>query len=314
MPVGEPVVTVAVVSYNTRELLLECLDSLAAESARGRAGVWVLDNASTDGSADAARTYAPWAQVIDAGENLGFGRAVNLVAARTGGDWLLVANADIALEAGALDALLAAGGDSRIGCVAPRLSSPAGVTEHSVHPFPTLPLTVAFNLGLQRVVPGLGDRLCLEGYWDPDRARTVPWAIGACLLMRRRAFDSVGGFDDRQWLYAEDLELGWRLHDAGWATRYEPRALVRHRSGAATSVAFGEQRIDRFTRETYAVLERRRGPLRASLTAAVNVGGATARIAWMAPLAVLSDSWRARRAAAGVWLRAHRAGLRRPRG
>jgi GT2 family glycosyltransferase len=309
VPVGEREVTVAVVSYNTRELLLSCLASLAAEAAGGRAEVWVADNASADDSPAAAREQAPWAHVLETGGNIGFGRAVNLVAERTGGEWLLIVNADIELREGALAALLAAGAGPRVGCVAPRLCSSDGDTEHSVHPFPTLPLTLAFNLGLQRVVPGLGDRSCLEGYWRGDRARPVPWAIGACLLIRRRAFEEVGGFDERQWLYAEDLELGWRLHDAGWVTRYEPGAVAMHTSGAATTVAFGDRRVERFTQETYAVLRRRRGRARALALAAINVAGAAARVAWMAPLASRSAGWRERRAAARVWLQAHRTGL-----
>src|SRR5581483_2913353 len=129
--------------------------------------------------------------------------------------------------------------DRGIGAVAPRLIRPDGRTQHSVWPLPTLALAIAFTLGLARVLPGTGERLCLEGYWNPDRAREVPWAIGAFLLLRRAAFDAVGGFDERQWMYAEDLDLGWRLHDAGWSTRYEPAARVLHADGAATAVAFG---------------------------------------------------------------------------
>src|ERR1019366_47153 len=101
---------------------------------------------------------------------------------------------------------------------------------------------------------------------------------GAFLLLRRTAFDAVGGFDHRQWMYAEDLDLGWRLSAAGWITRYEPRARVLHASGAATSAAFGSDRVPRFMRATYAVIVRRRGVARTWITAAINVLGAVARI------------------------------------
>ncbi|HWE32335.1 MAG TPA: glycosyltransferase family 2 protein [Solirubrobacteraceae bacterium] len=302
--------TVAVVSWNTRELLIRCLNSLAAEVRDGRAQVWVVDNGSSDGSAQAAREQAPWAQVVEAGENLGFGRAVNLVARRTASEWLACANADIALEPGALAAMLATGAAAGTGCVAPRLVLADGTAQHSVYPLPTLPFTVAFNLGVQRLAPSLGDRMCLEGYWNPDRPRTVPWAIGAFLLLRREAFERVGGFDERQWMYAEDLDLGWRLHDASWATRYEPRARVLHEAGAATERAFGDRRVERYMRATYAVVLRRRGPARTRLTAVVNVGGAAARIAWMAPLAAFWSRWRGPLAAARMWLRLHLDGLR----
>ncbi len=302
--------TVAVVSWNTRELLIRCLESLAPEAAAGTAEVFVVDNGSTDGSAPAARAQAPWAQVIEAEANLGFGRAVNAVAERTRSEWLLAVNADVALGAGALAALLRAGADPRVGCVAPRLMLPTGVTQHSVHPFPTLPLTLAFNLGLHHLSAPVADRLCLEGYWNPERERAVPWAIGACLLLRRAAFAAVGGFDERQWMYAEDLDLGWRLRQQGWSTRFAPGARVRHESGAATGAAFGEQQMSRFLAATYQLLERRRGVSRMRATAAINIAGAAGRVAWMAPLALLAPRWRRPTAENRRWLKAHVRALR----
>jgi N-acetylglucosaminyl-diphospho-decaprenol L-rhamnosyltransferase len=304
------VVTVAVISWNTRELLIRCLRSLAADVEGAVAEVWVVDNASSDGSAAAARTEAPWAHVIEAPENLGFGRAVNLVAQRTGGDWIVCANADVALEPGALAALLAAAADDRVGAVAPRLLLADGSTQHSVYPFPTVPFTIAFNLGLHRLSARLADELCLEGSWDPERPRQVPWAIGALLLLRRVAFDQVGGFDERRWMYAEDLDLGWRLHDAGWTMRYEPRARALHASGAATEIAFGDERVARYMRATYAVVLARRGLLKTWITAAVNVTGAAVRVAWLAPLARIGRRWRGPLARMQMWLRVHREGLR----
>jgi N-acetylglucosaminyl-diphospho-decaprenol L-rhamnosyltransferase len=284
-------VAVAVVSYNTRELLLRCLDSLAPDVDAGRASVSVVDNGSADGSLQAVRERAPWADVIDPRANLGFGPAVNLVAGRTRSEWLLAANADIELEPGALDALLASGADASVGCVAPRLVLPGGATEHSVHPFPTVPLTLAFNLGLHRLSATFGERMCLNGAWDPGRGRDVPWAIGACLLLRRAAFQQAGGFDDRQWMYAEDVDLQWRLGKRGWRTRYEPEARVRHESGAAARHAFGEQRTGRFMTATYDMLRRRRGPARMWATAVINIAGAAVR-------------------ADRLWLRAHLDGVR----
>ena len=303
-------VTAAVVSWNTRELLLRCLRSLAPEASAGHLDAWVVDNGSSDGSAEAARSFAPWVRVLEPGRNLGYGPAVNLVARHTRSEWLLAANADVALEPGALQALLAAGEDSTVGCVAPRLVRPDGTTEHSVHAFPTIPFTLAFGLGLQRVFPGFGARTCLEGYWDADRPRRVPWAIGACLLLRRSAFELAGGFDEGQWMFAEDLDLGWRLHDRGWVTRYEPSARVMHSSGAATGPAFGEQRTARFMASTYAMLTQRRGRIRARLTGALNVAGAVARLVWMAPLALVLPSRREQAIDAWRWLRAHVVALR----
>jgi GT2 family glycosyltransferase len=169
---------------------------------------------------------------------------------------------------------------------------------------------LGFNLGLHRLDRRRADRLCLEGYWNSERARTVPWALGACLLLRRSAFVAVGGFDPAQWLYAEDLDLGWRLHRSGWVTRYVPGAVVRHHASAATEAAFGAQRRARYLTATYDVLARHHGRARSRATAAVNIAGAAVRLAWMAPLALASRRWRARWADTRTWLRGHVQALR----
>jgi N-acetylglucosaminyl-diphospho-decaprenol L-rhamnosyltransferase len=270
-------VSVAVVSWNTRDLLARCLRSLEPDARSGLAEVHVVDNGSTDGSATLVRDEFPWAGLIEPGENLGYGRAVNAVAERTSTPWLAASNADVALEAGSLERLLAAGAGARIGAVAPRLILPDGSTQHSAYGFPTLPYLLAFNAGLYRVVPGLGDRLLIEGHWDPSRARDVPWAVGAFLLLRREAFDAAGGFDPQQWMYAEDVDLGWRLGRAGWRTRYEPSARVHHAHGAAARQAFGERPYRRWMEATYDWIERRRGRTRRVTAALLNVAGAVAR-------------------------------------
>jgi GT2 family glycosyltransferase len=297
-------VTIAVVSWNTRELLAACLASVVGEAA---AEVWVVDNASSDGSAEMVRERFPSVQLVASEENLGFGRAVNLVASRTASPWLATANADIALRPGALAALLEAGAaDPGAGAVAPRLILPDGSTQHSVFPFPTVGFTARFNLGLDSLIRPLAERDVLVGRWDPDRPRRVPWAIAAFLLVRRSAWEAAGGFDEAQWMYAEDLDLGWKLHRAGWATRYEPAALVEHHDSASTSQAWGEQRVERWQRATYAWMLRRRGLPRTRAVAAMNVAGAAARWALLAP--------RGRRAAyrrdvQRRWVRAHASGL-----
>jgi len=268
----DPAVAVAVVSWNTRDLLRECLRSLEGEP---QAEVWVVDNASADGSAQMVRSEFPSVRLEALTENVGFGPAVNLVASKTRAPWIAPANADIELRPGALAALLAAADRRpRAGILAPRLELPSGETQHSVYAFPTLPFTALFNIGFHR---RFGDRLCLEGFWDPSRERDVDWAIGAFLLVRREAWAAAGGFDDQQWMYAEDLDLGWRVARAGYTTRYVPSARVLHHASAATTQAWGDERTLRWLRSTYAWLLRRRGIVRTRLTAFINVLGAYAR-------------------------------------
>jgi GT2 family glycosyltransferase len=270
-------VTVAVVSWNTRDALERCLRSLEPEVSSGFAEAWVVDNGSRDGSAELVRERFDWATLLEPGENIGYGRAVNLVAERTNGEWIAAANADVELEPGALARLVDAGAPRGVAAVAPRLVLPDGSTQHSVYRFPTLPLLFAFNFGLHRVVPWLGPAMLVEGAWDPERAGEVPWALGAFLLLRREAFDAVGGFDPAQWMYAEDLDLCWRLARGGWQTWYEPSARVRHASGAAARQAFGERPYERWMEASYDWIERRRGRPRRVAAAAINLAGAVAR-------------------------------------
>jgi GT2 family glycosyltransferase len=306
-----PPVAVAVVSWNTRDLLRGCLASLERDHEEGRAAVWVVDNQSSDGSAAMVRDEFPWVELVEAEANLGFGPAVNVVAARTSCDWIAPANADIALEPGALAALLdAAARDPGAGILAPQLVLPDGSTQHSVHPFPTMPFTVAFNLGVQRVAPSWGDRRALEGYWDPGVERRVDWAVGAFLLVRREAWDAAGGFDAGQWMYAEDLDLGWRVARAGWSTRYVPSALVLHHESAATGQVWAD-RTERWMWSTYGWMVRRRGRARTRAVAAVNVAGALGRAAWMAPAGVVAPRrWRGPARTFARWARLHTIGFR----
>jgi GT2 family glycosyltransferase len=298
-------VAVAVVSWNTRELLDRCLRSLAPAVEAGLAEAWVVDNASADGSADMVRERHPHVRLIASRENLGYGRAVNLVAERTGAAWLAASNSDIALEPGALERLIAAGeSDPGAGILAPRLVLPDGGTQHSVWGFPTLPTAVAQNLGALLVPRPLAERLALRGAWDPDRGGRVPWAVGAFLLVRRAAWDATGGFDPGQWMSAEDLDLGWRMREAGWATRYVPEAVVRHEESAATGEVWGADLPLHWQRCAYAWMVRRRGRVRTVAVGAVNLAGSGARYAL--GLALSGGRPDARLRALGRWTLVHR--------
>ena len=119
------------ISFNERELLTSCLRSLQADAEAGLAEVWVVDNASSDGTPDLVRERFPWVRLIASDSNLGYGPAVNRVADQTDAAWIAPANQDVELESGALAAMLRAGEErSGAGAVAPRLIGPDGATQH----------------------------------------------------------------------------------------------------------------------------------------------------------------------------------------
>jgi N-acetylglucosaminyl-diphospho-decaprenol L-rhamnosyltransferase len=310
-----PPVAIAIVSWNTRELLRACLRSIEPEERSGRVETWVVDNASSDGSAEMARSEFPWARVVASSENLGFGPAINLVAQRTETPWIAIANADIELFPGALDALLATGAaHPRAGLLAPRLQLPGGQTQHSAYLLPTLGFTVAFNLGAAAISDRLAAQMLLEGYWRGDRSRRVGWALGAFLLARRTAWDAIGGFDPEQWMYAEDVDLGWRMAHAGWETWFEPGATVLHHGAAATSQLWGDERDERWQRSTYAWMLRRRGLAVTRAYGLINVLGAGARVLGYGAAARLrGGAWVDGRAQMVRYTRLHLANLRASR-
>jgi N-acetylglucosaminyl-diphospho-decaprenol L-rhamnosyltransferase len=309
---ANPQITIAVISWNTRDLLHACLSSMEADASDGLADVWVVDNGSTDESVELVRTEHPWVNLVVPGGNLGFGPAVNLVARETRTPWIAPANADIELTPKALAALLAAAeADHEAGVIAPKLMLADGTAQGSVQPFPLLGSALLMNLRLNLASERVAERLCLP--WEPDRAAHVDWATGAFLLVRREVYEQVGGFDERQWMYAEDVDLCWRVHRAGWKVRYEPSASVRHALSAAAERAFGdeERRAANMALANYVWLARRKGVLYARLVALVNVSGAAARLALYSLLGRwLEGDWARRKHAERLSLRLNRLGLK----
>ena len=307
-------IAIAIVSFNTRALLNECLRSLRADADAGRAEVWVVDNASTDGSAEMVREDFPWVSLIASEENLGYGPAVNLVARQTDTAWIAPANSDLAFTEGALAALLAAGeAHPEAAAIAPRLILPDGSTQESVQRFPSVTTSLLLASHAAALSSRVREHLYLPGAWDVDRAQNVPWATGAFLIVRREAWDEVGGFDEEQWMYAEDLDLGWRLRKAGWTTRYEPSAVVHHHESAASKVVFGGQQgvVDKWVRANYAWMVRRQGVARTWASAGIAAMEAGARVALLGVLARRNaDRWGDRLAVARRDLRGARDGLR----
>jgi N-acetylglucosaminyl-diphospho-decaprenol L-rhamnosyltransferase len=281
---AEPPITVAVVSWNTRELLDSCLRSLRPDVDAGHASVWVVDNGSADGSPEMVRSRHPWATLVTPGENLGFGNAVNLVAERTRGPWLVAANADVELEPGALERLrltaaTPAATPAAIGMVGPRLLLLDGSTQISVRPFPGVRTAVLLALHADRVSSRAARALRTPAGWEPPTTAPVPWIAGALVLMSRAAFTAAGGFDPDTWLYGEDLDLCWRMRRAGWQIVYEPGARVHHAHSAASAQRFqSDSLVTHIDAVNYLWMLRRRGAIATRVAATIGALDALARI------------------------------------
>ena len=296
------IVDVGVVTWNTRDLTVDALRRLLDSDQGCELRLLVRDNASSDGTPLAVAEHVPEAD-LDAGtENLGFAAGVNRLLERSTADWFLALNSDAWPEPGAIGRLVeAATAHPRAAAVAPRIERPDGTLEHSTHPLPSLGVAAVYATGGDRWLPsGRLDRLLLEGHWHHDEPRDVGWAVGAALLMRRAAVEEVGGFDERFFMYAEDLEWCWRARQRGWTIRFEPGAVVRHVGNASGQQGYGAHRTAAYLRNTYRFYASEHGLPATAAFRALNAVAAARRWA--------GARWRAEDGRARYWadqLRAH---------
>lgn len=223
-----PDVSVLIVSYNTRDLLLGAVGSAMAEP---DVEVIVCDNASADGSADVVAATFPGVHLIRAPSNLGFAGGTNRAARDAHGRLLLLLNPDAALRPGALAALREClERHPRAAAVGPALVYPDGTPQPSAFRFPGL-VQVGLDLfPVPRLMDGrLNGRLHHAGSAVP-----VDHPLGACMLVRRAAWDDVGPLDEGYFMYLEEVDWCRRARARGWQVWYTPAGVVVHHAGAAT--------------------------------------------------------------------------------
>ena len=226
-------VTVAVVNYNTLNLLRSCLTSAVAEHP---AVIIVVDNASPDGSAAMVADEFPSVTLLANEENVGYGAAANQAMKRIETPYMLLLNADTFITPGGVQSLSKYLDEHpNVGMVGPRLLNLDGSVHPSCFPFPGSMRWAVDNDDVGRLVahvPGVRNRAFRT--WPHDRSRRVPWVMGAALCIRREAADAVAGFDPDFFMYHEESDLAYRMADAGWETHFTPDASVIHVGGAST--------------------------------------------------------------------------------
>jgi len=227
---GDPRCDVIVVSYNQRDRLLAGLASVPSAGTR----LIVVDNASVDDSAAAVRQRFPAADLLELERNVGFGAAVNRGAARGDAPYILLLNNDARLQPAALETLSAALQDPEVVAAGPLMLGPEGECELSIDRTLSPWNEARFKLvgllyrgGRGPIAASIRQRM--------SRSRPVRSLSGACMLLRRDAFERVGGFDERFFLYAEDVDLCLRLRQGGGKLLYVAEAVVEHDRGASSA-------------------------------------------------------------------------------
>lgn len=240
---------VAIVSFNTCDLLRDCLSSLELNALPVR--VVVVDNASYDGSAAMVRAEFPTVELVAleynpgfaAGNNFGL-RQLGLLAggatpAFTPPAFALLLNPDTLVHPGALEAMLGfLEAHPRVGMVSPRLLNPDGTLQDGAFRFPTLTMSLLEVFPPGEVLPGRLYRSWWHGRYPQERAGAAPFPIdhplGACMLVRAEAVASTGPLDEGYFMYSEEIDWCWRMRRAGWAIWQVPAARITHIGGSAT--------------------------------------------------------------------------------
>ena len=270
-------VRVGIVSFNTAELLDRCLRALPAALDGLHAEVKVVDNASDDDSATIAEGFDD-VEVQRNTANAGYAVAMNDALSGTNATVLIALNPDTEPPAGSLRALVQRLlAHDRTALVAPRLVHPDGTDQLSVHRFPSITLAAAANLVPARALRGaLGRRLWLEGASGQRTSGPIDWAFGAVHVLRAAA-TGTRPYDERSFMYTEDLDLCWRLQQDGWQVELAGDIAVPHIGNAAGSRHWGDQREAKVWAATYDWYVRAHGTTGARAYAALNATGSVTK-------------------------------------
>ena len=236
---GAPDVSVVIVTWNTRDLLLDALRSLYAETTGVSFEVIVVDNASSDGTSTAVNRLYPDVRLIELATNRGFtgGNNVGFEAAR--GRHVLLLNSDTIVLPTTVEPLVRFLDEHpRAGTAGARHLNADGSLQRSMDDVPTLLADVLYYTELYRV-PTIRRWLSRRSAWwsDHDVEREAGWVNGACMMVRRDVITEIGGLDERLFIYGEELDWCYRMKQAGWTVHFIPSAEVIHLGGLAMDSA-----------------------------------------------------------------------------
>jgi GT2 family glycosyltransferase len=241
---SEYLLAVIIVTWNTRDLTLQALRSLFAdlEASDLAADVYVVDNASTDGTAKAVRAAFPQVRLIVSDENLGFGGANNLairqiMSAPDPPPAIYLLNSDTITQRGATrtlyETLLA---HEHVGLVGARLSYEDGGFQHGAFAFPGLrQLWVEFFPTPGRFIEGQFNGRYPREQYEQGEPFPVDFVLGATMMLRREVIEQTIGFDEQFFMYCEEVDWAWRIHHAGWQVWCVPSARVTHLAGQSAA-------------------------------------------------------------------------------
>jgi hypothetical protein len=227
-----------VVAYNSERNIRACLNHLLLVNGL-RHEIIVMDNNSADNTRRIIKDEFPAIRLIESEENRGFSHGVNEAAKRARGDLIFLVNPDTEMVTHELNGFLGMFPTNNVGVMGPKVINPRDYSrQFSARSFPTLKAAV-FNRDsiLTKLIP---NNRFSKGYLNPlideDRLQTVDWVSGCAMIIRKDVFDLVGGFDEKFFVFYEDVDFCYRVKRAGYQVIYNPEIVVSHRIGISKTV------------------------------------------------------------------------------
>jgi len=234
-----PDVSIIIASWNAKEYVIDCLDSLLESEHGYSQEIIVVDNASSDGSDEMIEKKFPQVKLIRNERNLGFAKANNIGMSASSGQYVCVMNSDVTVLNNCIKKLMNfMDQNPKVGMAGPKILNPDGTLQPSCRHFPTIWNNLCQSLGLNRLFPRsafFSD--WLMDYWAHDRLGSVDALSGCFWMVRRKAIENVGMLDEDFFIYGEDIDWCRRFHISGWDVVFYPDAEAVHYGGASSGNA-----------------------------------------------------------------------------
>jgi len=287
--------SIIVISWNTRDLVLDCLASI--ERVRGSFGAGkvietlVVDNASDDGTVSAVRSAFPAVRLVELGENLGFSTACNAGMSVSDGRFLLLLNSDAQLCSGVLETCIGVlDANPKVGLVGPQLLNPDGSKQNSIHNFPML----ATELIPKSVFQFVFRKRFPSHRFTGNEPVEVEALVGAAMFVRSEVVEAVGALCEDFFFFLEETDWCWRMRAAGWRVAFLPDAHVIHLSGASSKKKNASLTRIEYHRSLYLFYRKHRGMGRMATVLVLRTLKAFLYVITQAPLALASERRMAR--------------------
>jgi GT2 family glycosyltransferase/lipopolysaccharide/colanic/teichoic acid biosynthesis glycosyltransferase len=235
-----PKVSVLIVSYNVKQYIIHCIDSIKKSDYTGQIEIIVIDNNSFDGSLDAIKSKIKDVICIQNDVNVGFGKAINQVAKVATGEYFLILNPDTIIEESTISTFVNyLSENSAVGMVGPKIvNSDGSLQKGSKRSFPTIGVALPKLIGLDNIFPKSkwAGRYNLN-YLNPDEIHKVDAISGSCMFIRSKLFNKIGGFDERFFMFGEDLDLCFQVYQQKFNVHYLPTTHIMHYQGESVKSA-----------------------------------------------------------------------------